>query len=84
MNSIRKIFNYKNPNIFGFNKANKFFFKKRMGLNHLDIQKKIKIDNDFESMTENNDWFDEGSEIQSHFYHEFLFNLISKKQSIPN
>ena len=77
MNFIRRL-NTKSVN---FNKTNKFFFKKKMGLNHLDLQKLIKMDIDHETMTEKNDWFDEGIDIQSHFYHEFLFNIISKLQN---
>ena len=48
-----------------------------MGFNHFDLQKLKKINLDFETMTETNDWYDEGSDLQSHFYHEFLFSIIS-------
>jgi len=81
MNFIRRLSNTKNSNLGfekTFNKTTKYFFKKRMGLNHLDLQKLTKIDIDHDSMTERNDWFDEGSDVQSHFYHELLFNVISK------
>ena len=77
MNFTRRLFNTKSASL-GFNKINKFSFKKRVGLNHFDIQKLKKMDFDHQTMTETNDWFDEGSDLQSHFYHEFLFSVISK------
>ena len=39
-------------------------------------RKNIKIDKDIDELTETVDWMDEASEIQSHFYHEFLFSTI--------
>jgi len=80
MNISRRLIKIKNPFI-NFNKYSKFSYKKRLGFNHIDLQKRVKIDKDFEELTETLDWMDEGSEIQSHFYHEFLFSVLGMKLS---
>lgn len=75
MNISKRIFNLKNP-LLSLNKNIKFGYKKRMGYNHISIQKRAKLDRDIDELTDLVDWMDEGSEIQSHFYHEFLFNAL--------
>lgn len=77
MNISRRILKLNNPSL-SLNNFIKFGYKKRMGYNHIDIQKRVKIDKDIDELTETVDWMDEGSEIQSHFYHEFLFNSLGK------
>lgn len=75
MNISRRLINLTTP-INNFLKANKFFYKKRMGINHIESQKLNKIDNDFNELNQVFDWMEEGAEIQSHFYHEYLFTNI--------
>jgi hypothetical protein len=79
MNFIRRISNINNSKLkLGLYNTNKFFFKKRIGINHLDIQKLKKIDIDHQTMTERVNWLEEGAELQSHFYHELLFNILGE------
>ncbi len=75
MNISRRLLKLKNP-ILNFNKISNFSYKKRIGFNHIEIQKNLKIERDMEELTETIDWLNEGAEIQSHFYHEFLFSVI--------
>ncbi len=77
MNISRRLFNLKNP-LNNLNNISKFFYKKRITLNHLEIQKMTKVEKDFDEMTEQMDIFEDGSDIQSHFYHEYLFTALSK------
>jgi hypothetical protein len=77
MNISRMILKLKNP-LLNFNKYIKFGYKKKMGYNHIQLQKRAKIDKDLDELTETVDWMDEASEIQSHFYHEFLFNTLGE------
>lgn len=78
MNITRRLFKFNIP-VLNFNKSNKFFYKKRMGLNHIDLMKAEKIEQDYDEMIDSVDWIEEAAEIQSHFYHEFIFAAIGKK-----
>jgi len=82
MKISRRILKLNNNPLFSFNKYITFGYKKRIGYNHIHMQKRIKIDRDIDELTETVDWMDEGSEIQSHFYHEFLFNTLGKNLKI--